>query len=163
MKSSRIVTMMTAIAIPIVGGAAEFEDYGRVVNVTPQVEQFNQPRQECHTEYVPVQRQQRSAGGAIVGGIAGGLLGAQIGGGSGRTAATAAGAIAGTIVGDRIDNSDSAVVAEEPVRRCRSIDRWESRTVGYNVTYEYRGRTYTTSLPYDPGERVRLTVTLTPR
>ncbi|HJU70540.1 MAG TPA: glycine zipper 2TM domain-containing protein [Paucimonas sp.] len=145
--------------------AADFEDYARVVSVTPQVEQFNQPHQECHTEYVQVQRQQqRGIGGSIIGGLAGGIIGNQVGGGTGRTAATAAGAIAGAIVGDRMGNSDNAVVTEQqPVRQCRMVEHWESRTVGYQVTYDYRGHSYTSVMAYDPGERVKLHVSLTPR
>lgn len=151
--------------------ASDFDDFGRVVSVAPQVEQFNQPRQECRTEYVQVQRQPqqqpRSVGGSIIGGIAGGLLGNQVGGGNGRTAATAAGAIAGAITGDRIDNNNGYVVqappTEEAVRQCRMVDHWESRTNGYNVTYEYHGRNFTSVMPYDPGQRVRLHVAVTPR
>src|SRR4051794_17999889 len=74
--------------------AASFEDYARVVSTTPQVEEVNQPRQECQTEYVPVEQQrQRGVGGSIVGGVAGGVIGNQVGGGNGRVVATAAGAI----------------------------------------------------------------------
>lgn len=148
-----------------VAASAEFEDYAKVISTTPQVEQFNQPRQECRTEYVQVQRQpQRSAGGAIIGGLAGGALGSQVGGGHGKTAATAVGAIAGALIGDRIDNDQEApLTAEQPVRRCTMVDQWQSRTTGYRVNYEYRGRTYTTDMPYDPGNRVKLQVTLTPR
>ncbi|SFV11923.1 glycine zipper 2TM domain-containing protein [Pseudoduganella namucuonensis] len=145
--------------------AADFEDYGRVVRVQPQVEQVNRPRQECRTEYVQVQQPaQRSAGGSIVGGIAGALLGNQIGGGSGRTAATAAGAIAGAVVGDRVDNQNAQPggVTEQAVKQCRTVDHWESRTNGYEVTYDYRGRNYTSVLPYDPGQRIRLRVSVDP-
>lgn len=153
--------------------AADFDDFGRVVSVAPQVEQINQPRQECRTEYVQVQpqpqpQQQRSIGGSLIGGIAGGLLGNQVGGGNGRTAATAAGAIAGAIAGDRIDNNGGQqqyqqAPREEAIRQCRTVDHWESRTNGYNVTYEYHGRNFTSVLPYDPGQRVRLHVAVTPR
>lgn len=141
--------------------AADFDDSARVLSVTPQVEQYNQPRQECRTEYVPAP-QSRSAGGAIIGGIAGGLLGNQVGGGNGRTAATAVGAITGAIVGDRIDNNGNAG-GEQQVRQCRTVDHWESRTNGYAVTYDYHGRSYTSVMPYDPGDRVKLHVSLTPR
>ena len=149
----------------ITANAAEFEDMARVVNFTPQVEQFNQPRQECHTEYVEQQRpQQRGVGGAILGGLTGGIVGNQVGGGNGRTAATAVGAIAGAIVGDRMENNgNNTVVTEQPVRECRNIDHWQTRTSGYSVTYEYRGHDYTTVMPYDPGERIKLHVSLTPR
>jgi uncharacterized protein YcfJ len=147
--------------------AADFEDYGRVVSVAPQVEQINTPRQECRTEYAPApqQPQERGVGGSIIGGIAGGILGNQVGGGNGRTAATAAGAIAGAIVGDRIQNNPNqpGTVEQQPVRHCRTVDNWQTRTNGYAVTYEYHGRTYTSVMPYDPGERVRLHVAVTPR
>ena len=144
--------------------AADFEDSGRVVNVSPQIEQINVPRQECRTEHVQVpQRQERGVGGSIVGGIAGGILGNQVGGGNGRTAATAAGAIAGAIVGDRLENNQPQGYGEQPVRHCRTVDSWQQRTNGYAVTYEYQGRTYTSVMPYDPGSRVQLRVTVMPR
>jgi uncharacterized protein YcfJ len=145
--------------------AADFEDYGRVVRVTPQVERVNRPHQECRTEYVQVQQQpQRSAGGSIVGGIAGALLGSQVGSGNGRTAAAAAGAIAGAVVGDRIDNQNAGAggVQEQAVKQCRTVDSYESRTTGYEVVYDYRGRNYTSYMSYDPGERVRLRVSVEP-
>lgn len=143
--------------------AADFDDTARVISVAPQIEQFNQPRQECQTNYV--QEQQRSSrgfGGSILGGLVGGLLGNQVGGGNGRTAATAVGAITGAIVGDRVENRDGNVV-ERPVQQCRRVDHWESRNNGFAVTYEYHGRSYTSVMPYDPGERIRLHVSLSPR
>lgn len=145
--------------------AVDFDDYARVVSVSPQVEQVNQPVQECRNEYVQTpQRQSRGVGGSIVGGLAGGILGNQVGGGSGRTAATAVGAIAGAIVGDRIENSDNNVASEpQQVRHCRTVDNWQTRTNGYAVTYEYRGHTYTSVMPYDPGERLKLRVSISPR
>ncbi|NEX60304.1 glycine zipper 2TM domain-containing protein [Noviherbaspirillum galbum] len=149
--------------------AAEWDDYARVVSVSPQLEQVNRPRQECRTEYVAVQHQypaQRGVGGSIVGGVAGGLLGNQVGNGNGRTAATAAGAIVGAIVGDRMENTapgGGAVVEQQPVQRCYTVDQWETRNNGYNVTYEYNGRTYSALMPYDPGQRMRVHVAVTPR
>jgi uncharacterized protein YcfJ len=147
-----------------VAGAADFDDYARVVRVSPQYEQVNRPTQECRTEYVQTtQQQQRGVGGSIIGGIAGGILGNQVGGGNGRTVATAAGAIAGAIVGDRIENSEShPVVTEQPVRHCRTVDNWTTRTSGYAVTYDYNGHTYTNVMPYDPGERLRVRVSVAP-
>jgi uncharacterized protein YcfJ len=126
----------------------------------------NHPVQECRTEYVQTtqQPQQRSVGGSIIGGIAGGLLGNQVGGGSGRTVATAAGAITGAIVGDRMENSNNnGAVTEQPVRQCRTVDNWQTRTNGYAVTYEYNGHTYTNVMPYDPGDRLRVRVSVAPR
>jgi len=164
-----IAAVLCASALPFapLAQAADFEDYGRVVRVTPQVEQINRPRQECRTEYVQVQQPapQRGVGGAIIGGLIGGLAGNQVGGGSGRTAATAAGAIAGAVIGDRNENANvpnSGGYQEQQVKQCRTVDHWESRTSGYEVTYEYRGRNYTDVMSYDPGERLRLRVAIEP-
>lgn len=159
--------------------AADYDDFAKVTNVTPQVEQINRPRQDCRTEYVQVNRQvpsreqphqaERSNGGAIIGGIAGAIIGNQVGRGNGRTAATAAGAVIGAISGDRIDNGSGSgqvvtetVTSEQPVQRCRTVDHWESRTTGYSVSYEYKGRSYTAVLPYDPGTRLKVNVSVTP-
>lgn len=166
MKKSRagMLVFLLGFGALSIASATEFDDFARVVSVTPQVEQVNYPQQECRTEYVPVQRQTRGVGGSVLGGVAGGIIGNQVGGGSGRTVATAAGAIAGAIVGDRLENSDGGVVTEhQPVRQCRTVDNWQSRTNGYAVTYEYQGRTYTTVMPYDPGERMRVRVSVMPR
>jgi uncharacterized protein YcfJ len=165
LQSRIVISLIAACALPL-AGAAEFDDYARVVSVSPQVEQVNQPRQECHTEYVTVQRQQgRGIGGSILGGVAGGLLGNQVGGGSGRTAATAAGAIAGAIVGDRMENNNGggSVAEQQPVERCRTVEHWTTRNNGYAVTYEFHGHTYTAVMPYDPGQRVPVNVSVTPR
>jgi uncharacterized protein YcfJ len=50
------------------------------------------------------------------------------------------------------------------LRRCRTVTerRPRQRVVAYRVTYRYGGRTATTRLPYDPGERMRVDVRLSP-
>jgi uncharacterized protein YcfJ len=173
MQAKIIVSLLGMGAISVVN-AADFDDYARVVSVAPQTEQINHPQQECRTEYQQVERHRvegnapRSAGGSVVGGIAGALLGNQIGSGNGRTAATAAGAIVGAITGDRLENSgnngggrDVVTTTEQPVRQCRTVDHWEARTT-FNVTYDYRGHTYTNLMTYDPGERIRVRVSVVP-
>lgn len=163
-----LLTALGASAFPASAQIAEFEEYGRVTRVQPRIEQIRQPREECRTEYIqaPVaQPQQRSAGGALLGAVAGGIIGNQVGGGSGRAAATALGAVAGAVAGDRISNNGQPVQSqyqEQAVRQCRTVDAYESRTMGYDVTYDYRGRSYTTMMDRDPGQRVRLRVTVEP-
>jgi uncharacterized protein YcfJ len=170
MQAKLMIAALGLTALPLVH-AVEFEDFGKVVRVQPRVEQVRMPHQECRTDYVqaPVQQypQQRSAGGSIIGGIAGALIGNQVGGGTGRVAATAAGAIAGAVVGDRVDNdgrgaNQQPVMQEQAVRACRTVDSYESRTNGYEVTYDYRGRNYTTVMARDPGQRIRLRVSVEP-
>jgi uncharacterized protein YcfJ len=165
LQAKLIITAMGFCALPL-AQAAQFEDFGRVVRVQPRVEQIRVPRQECRTEYVqvPVQ-QQRSGAGSVVGGIAGALLGSQVGGGNGKVAAAAAGAIAGSMIGDRVESNNNANVAqvqEQAVRQCRTVEAIETRTSGYDVTYEYQGHTYTSLMNRDPGNRVRLRVSVEP-
>ena len=163
-QAKLIIAALGVATLPL-AQAADFEDFGRVVRVEPRVEQVRTPRQECRTEYVqvPVQ-QERNAGGTIVGGIAGALLGSQIGSGNGKVAASAAGAIAGAMVGDRVQNNgrQGSSVQEQAVQQCRTVEAIESRTSGYDVTYEYRGQNYTSLMRNDPGNRVRLRVSVQP-
>lgn len=98
----------------------------------------------------------RSATGSIVGGIAGALLGSQVGGGSGNKAATAAGGVAGVLIGDRVANPDRP--QNEQVERCREVENYREVIKGYNVTYRYNGREATVTLPYQPGDTLRVGV-----
>ena len=165
LQTKLIFSALSLCALPL-AQAGDFEDFGRVVRVQPRVEEVRTPRRECRTDYVqvPVQ-QQRSNGGTVVGGIAGALLGSQVGGGNGKVAAAAAGAIAGAMVGDHVENDGrnyGPQVQEQAVQRCRTVDAIETRTNGYDVTYDYRGHSYTTVMNRDPGDRVRLRVSVQP-
>ena len=164
-----------AFATPAMAGDM-YTDTARVLSVTPQTERVNMPREECRTEYQQESyRDDRdhSIAGAVIGGIAGGLLGNTVGRGSGRVAATAVGAGVGAIAGDRIANDGRQYdqrqysryddyPQEQAVRQCRMVDAYQTRTVGYDVTYDYRGRSYTSIMSRDPGDRVRLRVTVEP-
>jgi uncharacterized protein YcfJ len=164
-QAKLILSALGVCALPL-AQAGDFEDFGQVVRVQPRIEQVRTPRRECRTDYVqaPVQ-QQRSQGGSVVGGIAGALLGSQVGSGNGKVAAAAAGAIAGAMVGDHVENDGRTAYAgtqEQAVQRCRTVESVEQRTNGYDVTYDYRGHTYTTVMPRDPGNRIRVRVSVEP-
>ncbi|MFD2366522.1 glycine zipper 2TM domain-containing protein [Pseudoduganella sp. GCM10020061] len=162
---AKLIASALALAALPAAQAVEFEDTARVTRVQPRMEQISRPREECRTEYVQVPVQpQRSPAGSIIGGIAGAVLGNQVGDGSGRVAATAAGAIAGTVIGDRVSNQNAprGGVQEQAVRQCRMVDAYETRTVGYDVTYDYRGQSYTSTMSYDPGQRLRVRVSVEP-
>jgi uncharacterized protein YcfJ len=161
---SAAILLMGAIAMPAMADDVYY-DTARVISVTPQTERINTPRQECHTEYIRESygSGDRDVAGAIIGGIAGGLLGSQIGKGNGKVAGAAVGAATGAIVGDRIDNSDRREgYRTRPVEHCTMVDNWQTVTRNYLVTYRYDGRTYTTLMPYDPGETVRVRIAISP-
>lgn len=154
------------------GPAAESVNFGYadVLRVDPIYEYYtvNEPREECYDERV-VTRERRGGdptGGTIIGAIVGGALGNQVGNGDGRRAATVAGAVIGGAVGRNVDqrNGPPGRTYESTERRCRSVDqaREERRAVGYDVEYRYRGEVYMSRLDYDPGDRLRVRVSVAP-
>jgi uncharacterized protein YcfJ len=126
-------------------------------------------QQECWEEQVPVgagagvdASSGRRTVATMIGAVVGGLLGNQVGKGDGRDAATVAGVVAGGVVG-------SHVAAERPQyttqRRCRPATGGSSvprHVVAYDVEYRYRGEVFTSRLAYDPGDRMRVKVSVTP-
>jgi uncharacterized protein YcfJ len=117
-------------------------------------------RQECWVEPAS-SRGGNQAAGAVIGGIAGGLIGHQFGSGSGNTAATIAGTIGGAAVGNEIARRNDR--GERVVERCREVaGAYDERVVGYDVTYRFQGREFSTRLPYDPGPELPVHVTVAP-
>ena len=124
----------------------------------------------------------RSSGNALVGSVFGGVIGNQLGRGhsrSSRAGATVAGAIIGGAIGNeahgnvqrhrrherpRHQTQSRPIYESRPVERCKRVveSRSEQRLQHYNVTYKYKGRTFTTRLPRDPGNSLELQVTVAP-
>jgi len=147
-------------------------DYARVVDVEPLRRRIrvSEPVRECWEEVdyrADGPLSSNHIGGTLVGALIGGALGNQVGHGHGRQVARAAGAIIGGAIGhsasqqrQRERYGDREYVYE----RCdvRYRDSYEERIDGYEVTYEYAGRRYVTEMPYDPGDRIRIRVDVTP-
>jgi len=124
-----------------------------------------------------------SGADAIVGGLIGGVIGNQLGkrGGRGaRNGATVAGAIVGSVIANEARGKDVSrprraqrhtqtrqpqrIVTTRPVEHCKETmhTSYEQRVQGYDVTYEYRGRTFQTRMKRDPGDQIELRVNVTP-
>jgi len=139
--------------------------YARVIDVDPIVHRvaYSNPQRECWNEEREVYPQrgfdQQTAAPTIVGAVVGSVIGHQFGSGHSRDLGTVAGAVIGAAVGhDAAVRAGGAEVRS--VQRCavRDYPQYEERVAGYRVTYVYCGREYTTVMPYDPGERVRVRV-----
>jgi uncharacterized protein YcfJ len=120
--------------------------------------------EEC--EDVPVDHRADNgnrAAGTVLGAMVGGVLGSTVGKGDGRTAATVAGAVAGGAVGNNIaaNNDQNSPPAQ---RQCRMVQDAPDgrRIVAYEVQYRYRGDVYMSRLNYDPGDRLRIRVSIGP-
>ena len=147
----------TVLALLALGaaGAALAQEQGRVLSSTPIIQQVPLTRQICNAETV-YSGSSNSGAGAILGAIAGGAIGNSVGGGSGRAAATALGIVGGALVGNQVEGAGQP--RYENVQRCHNETYYESRTVGYNVVYEYAGRQYSTQTATDPGRYIAVQV-----
>lgn len=137
----------------------------RVTHVEPiyRTVTVSSPERECWDEPSHYHRGQQSYTSTIAGGIIGGVIGNQFGGGSGKTAMTIAGTLLGGSVG-RDMGSRYQDVDYGYEQRCEVVERRhrEERLEGYEVTYRYHGRLYTTVMDHDPGRFIPVDVHVEP-
>lgn len=120
------------------------------------------PQQQCYPQAV-TRQDHNHTGGTVLGAIVGGVLGSTVGKGDGRKAATVAGAVAGGAIGNRVSAAhDRSYTTQQTV--CQPVDNYapQQQIVAYDVEYRYHGQVYMSRLPYDPGERMRVRVTISP-
>jgi len=150
-------------------GDPDFADVVRVEPLRSQV-RVSEPVRECWQETRPVSDgpfAYNHVGRTLVGSAIGVAVGNQIGRGSGKDVARVAGALIGGAIGHNVSVDRQRQLGGDRVQsyeRCdvRYRERIEERIDGYEVTYEYAGREYVTRMPYDPGERIRVRVDVTP-
>jgi uncharacterized protein YcfJ len=135
--------------------------YAQVLRAEEVVETVRVRTQEERCDDAPVESANgRKVGGTLIGAIVGAALGNQVGKGHGRQAATVAGAVAGGVAGNKIASDR----AEAQAQGCHlvEVEREEPKVVGYDVEYMYRGEKYMSRLAYDPGNRLRVRVSVMP-
>jgi uncharacterized protein YcfJ len=147
-------------------------DFADVVHTEPLRRQVrvSEPVRECWQETVQPSQGPFSynhIGGTLIGSALGTVVGNQIGRGRGKDVARVAGALIGGAIGHNVSVDRQRQLYGDQgrtVERCdvRYRETTEERIDGYEVTYEYAGRQYVTRMPYDPGERLRIRVDVTP-
>ncbi len=154
---AKFVPVVVALGFAASASATE---YGTVVSSTPIVRSVPVAQRECVDQPV-VYRAPTSGVGALIGAITGAAIGNSVSGGSGRVAATGVGLIAGSVIGDRVEGDAMPPVAST-VSQCHTVTRYENRTVGYDVVYDYRGLRRQAQLAQAPGDRIALNVAVAP-
>ncbi|MBN0988468.1 glycine zipper 2TM domain-containing protein [Amphritea pacifica] len=149
------------------------QEFARVTHVEPIVVQTERriPRRECWEEdvrYETPAHHRKSYTGPILGGIIGGAIGNELGAGQDNKKV---GAVVGAVLGASIGNDISRNshhrgnnVEYRTETRCNvqhDIEYYE-RVTGYKVTYRYNGQTYQTRMDHDPGDRIRVRVSVSP-
>lgn len=144
---------LALVTFSAVTQAASFEDTARVLSVQEKFSTGSTPRRVCDGQGF-------SSGpgvGTLIGAVGGGLLGSRVGQGNGRVAAAAVGATVGALSGHAIESNTGAG------QNCYTTDNYNARVIGYTVTYEYNGRTFTDFFRNPPmGDTVRIRVNTTP-
>lgn len=134
--------------------------YANVLRVTPVYDNYTTMEQQC--DGPPQQVQKDTTGGTVLGAIIGGAIGNTVGKGDGRKAATIGGAVVGGAIGHNVaKNSDP-----QYVQGCRMVEVSHGGDagppVGFDVEYDYKGDVYVARMPYDPGNRIRVRVSVVP-
>jgi uncharacterized protein YcfJ len=70
--------------------------------------------------------------------------------------------VRGQVIPQSRGNDLVAVPHERDIQRCATVDSTRMQLQGYEVHYVYGGREYTTQMPYDPGQRLRVNVDVQP-
>lgn len=148
-------------------------EYAKVIRVTPVYREIktSTPVKDCWQE--PVTRTQsvrhgsNSAGGTLAGGLIGGIIGHQFGKGRGKKLATAVGTIVGAQIGHDSTrglhaNSHDRYTAYERHCEVQNQVSYEEVLDSYRVIYRYKGNKYQTMMPYDPGKKIKLRVSVEP-
>jgi uncharacterized protein YcfJ len=151
MRRTTMKTIALTSALIAACGLVQAQEVGQVLSRTAVYQQVVVPRQSCVQTATP--NAPTSGGGAMVGAIAGGVIGTALG--DGRGLGTVVGAIGGAMLGDKAESNANS----QPVTTCTTQAVMENRLVGYNVVYEYAGKTYNVQLPQDPGPTIAIQVT----
>ena len=186
--SLKIRSLVAAVGLALASGAALADDprntydsrydrdgdydFAQVLHVEPRRSQVrvSEPVRECWQETSHASQgpfSYNNIGGTLIGGALGIAAGNQVGHGRGKDVARVAGALIGGAIGANVSRDRQRQLYGDQGRnheRCdvRYRDSWQERVDGYDVTYEYAGREYVTQMPYDPGERIRVRVDVTP-
>lgn len=133
------------LPVPVVEPAKGYV-MAQIVSVKPRYITKTVPYESCkqvpHTILVHPHRG-TNGGGAVLGGVAGGLVGNQIGRGNGNIAATIGGTIVGAMVGNQMERDMNNRPEYRTVYETICKTRYAEKRVvsGYDVTYEYEGKT----------------------
>ncbi len=125
-------------------------EVGQVISTRPITESRPQSTQVCSNETIQPQEQNNVA--PVIGGLVGAAIGNTIGNGRGRDAATILGAISGSMYANDQHNNPRTV------QRCVPQMTYVTVTRGYEVTFDYNGRTFVQQMSYNPGQQVRVTI-----
>ena len=162
----RPAALATATFLAVGAQATSHHDRARVTDVTPVYEtvRYAVPVEECRAETFRLPDHHASGTVPILGAIIGGAVGNAVGHRKrNKQVGAVVGAVLGASIGRDIRNASPdrshARYGTRDVCQTMTEYRDEERLLGYDVCYEYAGRTYTTRMKRHPGDEIRIRVT----
>ncbi|MES9831417.1 MAG: glycine zipper 2TM domain-containing protein [Candidatus Thiodiazotropha sp. LLP2] len=157
---------MTATA----GHRDRYRDSAKVIDVEPvyHTVEISEPERHCWDEEVDYyQPGGKKFTSTVLGGIIGGVVANSVsrGRGRGKDAATLAGTLLGGAIGHDLSNQRrGGHYGTTYEHRCETTHhtRYEEQLAGYDVTYRYKGRIFTTFTNEHPGDRIPIRVDVRP-
>ena len=170
---NKIEALAVVLASGIMSMAANAEtryEYAQVVEANPiyQLVELSEPSEQCWQEEVIVERSSRGGSNTpvVVSTIIGGAIGNAVGSNkSNQRVGAVLGAVLGHSIGrDIVRSNRRSSVDSEIVERCKTVYETvqEERLVGYQVTYLFDGEERTIRTETDPGEQIKLRVSVQP-
>ena len=169
----RSVFLLAGISFWATYASAETSyEYAPVLESRPvyQLIAIEAPVEQCWEEEVAVERYAGYEGSntpVLLSTVIGGAIGNAVGNGkSNKRVGAVVGALLGHSVGrDIVRSRNQGVIRDvELVQRCETAyeQAGEERLVGYQVTYLYNGEEYSVRTDADPGDQIRLRVSVQP-
>jgi uncharacterized protein YcfJ len=173
MNRTLLITGTLLLSLSMTANAGHrdrYRDTAKVIDVEPVYHtiEVTDPERHCWNEEVDYYEPgAKRFTGTVLGGIIGGVVANSVsrGRGRGRDAATLAGTLLGGAIGHDLSNQrQQGHHATGYERRCETTHhtRYEEQLVGYDVTYRYRGRVFTTFTEEYPGDRIPVRVDVRP-
>ena len=166
---------MAPFMLALAAGGVQAEtvyEYADVLETRPvyRLVEVSTPQEQCWEEEIAVEtrgRRNDSNTPVVVSTIIGGAIGNAVGHNkSNKRVGAVLGAVLGHSIGRDIvrSNSRPAVREYEVVQRCQTVyqEHEEERLIGYQVTYLYNGEERTVRTDSDPGDQIRLRVSVQP-
>lgn len=163
-KGLLVGIIVGAVGVTAAGSVASLHyldqqpQFAEVVSSKAVMEDYTVPVEECKTVQVQVQKpvkDEHQISGTVIGAVVGGVLGNQVGGGNGKKVATVVGAAAGGYTGKQVQKElQTTDVENQAQKKCSTVQKKQSKLVGYDVRYLHDGKLKTVRLTEKPGEQL---------
>tara|TARA_R110002110_G_scaffold92394_2_gene241115 strand:- start:603 stop:1112 length:510 start_codon:yes stop_codon:yes gene_type:complete len=167
MKRLMVLASMVLVSASALAENNVSYEYADVIDSTPIVKNIrvSSPREECWDESVTHYRENKSGVSTVVGAVLGGAVGNAVGHNkSNKKVGAVVGAVLGGTIGNAVakDRGGNRYTRTEEVCRVVNDYREEERIVGYHVRYQYNDVIYTTRTDRDPGDSIKLRLSVSP-